>query len=67
MRDPARIDEILDLLRTVWLKNPDLRLGQLVVSAANPTEPCPKVFYVEDAQLSKALQRMLSQDLTGSA
>lgn len=30
MRDPERIPEILNRLRTVWEKHPDLRLGQLI-------------------------------------
>lgn len=30
MRDPARIDRIVDQLRRVWYANPDQRLGQLV-------------------------------------
>jgi hypothetical protein len=30
MRDPARIDRICDLLKELWKKNPDLRLGQLL-------------------------------------
>ena len=30
MRDPKRIPKILDRLRIVWEKYPDLRLGQLI-------------------------------------
>ena len=33
-RDPARIDEIMDLLRTAWKNNPDLRLCQLISNCA---------------------------------
>lgn len=67
MRDPARIDEMLALVRTVWLQNPDLRLGQLIIAASKPKEPCPEIFYIEDAQLSKRLRRLVSQGLTGQA
>lgn len=30
MRDPARIDIIVEALRTAWKKDPDQRLGQLL-------------------------------------
>ena len=61
MRDPARIDQILDLLREVWARSPDLRLGQLIVNAVRPREPCPEVFSVEDTVLARRLERMRKQ------
>jgi hypothetical protein len=30
MRDPARIDRIIDEIRELWKASPDLRLGQLL-------------------------------------
>jgi len=30
MRDPARIQVMLDLIQSLWLKDPDLRFNQLV-------------------------------------
>lgn len=30
MRDPARIDRVIELLRAAWHASPDLRLGQLI-------------------------------------
>lgn len=30
MRDPKRIEKIVDALRKYWVNNPDLRLGQIV-------------------------------------
>jgi hypothetical protein len=33
-RDPARIDEIVDLLREAWKRHPDWRLCQLVSNCA---------------------------------
>ena len=30
MRDPERIDQILNLIKEIWLQNPDLRFNQLV-------------------------------------
>lgn len=32
MRDPARINRMIELLRAAWLASPDLRLGQLIVN-----------------------------------
>lgn len=55
MRDPARIDRILDRLRTAWTASPDMRLGQLLVVLLRPTEPCPQVFYAEDSVLEARL------------
>jgi uncharacterized protein YihD (DUF1040 family) len=34
MRDPQRINRILNLIATIWLRNPDMRLGQLLYSYA---------------------------------
>lgn len=33
MRDPARIPRILEALRVEWEKQPDMRLGQLLVNS----------------------------------
>jgi hypothetical protein len=58
MRDPARIDTILEQLREVWMLNPDLRLGQLVYNAARMRDPnLADVFNIEDEALSKGLRR----------
>lgn len=46
-RDPARIDIVLAALRAYWLANPDLRLGQIVVNAADGGDP----FGIEDDAL----------------
>lgn len=58
MRDPARIDELLAALRAAWAESPDLRLGQLVVNAVRPTQPCPEVFYAEDDALLQGLNNL---------
>jgi len=55
MRDPSRIEAVLDALRTVWTEQPDLRLGQLIVIATRPTMPCPELFSVEDQRLLEGL------------
>lgn len=56
MRDPARIEPILELIRKVWSADPDLRLTQLLVNLIPITQPCPQVFYFEDTELLKRLQ-----------
>lgn len=61
MRDPARIDQTLELLREVWIRSPDLRLGQLIVNAVQPRDPCSEVFSIEDTVLARRLERMLKQ------
>ena len=30
MRDPNRIEELMDLINLIWLKDPDLRFNQLI-------------------------------------
>ena len=58
MRDPHRITEVLTAIQRVREANPDLRLGQLLVNAINPSEPCPGVFYIEDERLLEGLLRV---------
>lgn len=58
MRDPARIDDVLELLRDVWTLEPDLRLGQLIYNAARMRDPeLSDVFSIEDGTLRKGLVR----------
>jgi len=59
MRDPDRIDAMLADLAAVWRKNPDMRLGQLVVNLVRPKEPCPEVFSFEDTKLHKRIRKAL--------
>ena len=52
MRDPKRIDVILQEISAIWHKFPDMRLGQLI---GNVLEG-PSLYYVEDNSLVKALK-----------
>jgi uncharacterized protein YihD (DUF1040 family) len=61
MRDAQRIDEVLNELRAIWVRQPDLRLGQLVVIAISPQEPQPEIFYAEDEVLLEGLRRYRTQ------
>jgi len=58
VRDPKRIDEMLQVLGDLWRRHPDLRLGQIVVMAAGPFEPCPKVFFLEDDAMLRGLRNL---------
>lgn len=52
MRDPKRIEEVLQQVRTYWCQNPDLRLGQILTILSRNTD----VFYLEDDELIKRLK-----------
>ena len=50
MKDPKRIDKVLNILKRYWKANPDLRLGQIIVSAT-PINYNGDPFYVEDESI----------------
>lgn len=53
MRDPARIERMLSLVKKVWDSSPDLRLTQLIMNAlVMNSDP----YYVEDDKLEEALK-----------
>lgn len=54
MRDINRIDLILDRLKTLWKKYPDLRLGQLILNVLQD----PVLYYVEDEELIETLEKV---------
>lgn len=53
MRDPARIERMLGLIRKVWYDAPDLRLTQLIM---NELKMNSDPYYVEDDKLEDALK-----------
>lgn len=59
MRDPNRINRMVEKLRAAWLSHPDMRLTQLVESAASLGEEGDKVgrtvFYIEDDASERGL------------
>jgi hypothetical protein len=61
MRDPERIDGVLAVIREVWKRYPDLRLGQLLVNAVQPSEPCSELYSVEDAPLVRKLESLVER------
>ena len=54
MRDPKRIEKVLNEIRGMWHQYPDLRLGQLLY---NSTPTGKDIFYVEDEDLVLNLKR----------
>ena len=64
-RDHMAIDRVLTSIRNVWIKNPTWRLGQLIVSAVNPPDMCPKLFGMGDERLIQHIQSF-GQMLGGS-
>ena len=58
MRDPARIDQVLAVVREFWHRYPDWRLGQLLVNAVQPEQPCPEVYSIEDTTLVRKIESL---------
>ena len=54
-RDPARIPEVLRLLGEVWQRQPDLRLGQLLLNHLHAASPRSELYSVEDDVLLRCL------------
>lgn len=53
MRDPDRIDEVLDALRQHWKQNPDLRLAQIIGNAGRVKYgPTPNYVMEDDEVLA---------------
>lgn len=58
MRNPARIRRILDKVEAVWINNPDLRLGQLLIDLA-PASFHNDIFYLEDDELEVEIDKYI--------
>jgi uncharacterized protein YihD (DUF1040 family) len=56
MRDPNRIDHILNLLKQMWKQVPDWRLGQLLINLTYRNED---LYYLEDDKLEERLEAWL--------
>lgn len=53
---PDQKRAVLDRVYKVWLKNPELRLGQLMITALNPIGSCPAIFYTEDETVADKIE-----------
>jgi len=58
MRDNRRIPIMLDLLGQIWVKCPDMRLGQILVNATGHNG---NMFHLEDFEMINALQIFLKR------
>jgi len=52
MKDPKRIEKIIELVKEIWLKHPNLRLTQLIANGFEAKD----LYYVDDEKLEKALR-----------
>lgn len=62
MRDPKRIDVIIQGIRDLWKKNPQLRFGQLIANAVSEDA----LYFIEDARLLESLKRFYTADKTSN-
>ena len=53
MRDPKRIEPMLNMIKAIWVSAPDLRLLQLLLNSL-PSDNM--AYYIEDDELEKALK-----------
>lgn len=58
MRDVNRIDKVLEEIKRIWEKYPDLRLTQLIMNLSNS----PMLYYLEDDDLIDALKRFYGEE-----
>jgi len=61
-RDPNRIPKVLETLLREWMRDADMRLGQLIVNAATRAGVDP--FYIEDEVLCKYLSHVGKKDFS---
>ncbi len=54
MRDPERIKPMLDMVRTVWRRDPDMRLGQMLMNC----EEGDDLYFIEDEELFRRLDKL---------
>jgi len=59
-RNPARIPVVLEAIKEIWEKNPDLRLGQLIYITIPSSQSAETLFNVEDGTLLKRLKDTFS-------
>ena len=64
MRDPNRIDIILNEIRARWTSSPDLRLGQIIVNAVSHNKVSEitvrDISLIEDDQLLEKLNEVFN-------
>ena len=58
MRDPKRIKPLLEKLENIWTKNPDFRLGQLIMVITKTGEHNPKLFNMEEEEFERKIEEL---------
>ena len=61
MRDPERIERILHKIKLIWEKNPDQRLGQLLINYGFGRISEPLMWNAEDDNTEKNLDKMIKE------
>lgn len=61
MRDINRIKPTIDKLEGLWLSNPNIRLGQLIMNIISLEDPNSKLFYIEDNEFLKKFHEIEKQ------
>ena len=65
MRNPNRIQPILDRLRKLWEAHPELRLGQLIGNVFNYSSK-PDIYYFEDEEFIDKLEASYPEENDGT-
>jgi hypothetical protein len=60
LRDPSRIEVLLELLRQYWKQNPDLRIGQIITNLSSSKRMSIDPYYIEDDMIINSLKEELS-------
>lgn len=60
MRDPKRIDEVLEKIKEYWELNPDFRLGQALCYMSFLSHGDADPFYLEDDKLLIVLNDLIA-------
>ncbi len=66
MRDPQRINRIIERLRVAWHANPDMRLGQLIMNAQrwlDHVDAARSVWAAEDDLTESGLEAMVDRSI----
>lgn len=61
MRDQKRIKTLLEKIEQLWMNNPDLRFGQLIMCITRTGEHNPKLFYMEDDEFLEKITELENQ------
>ena len=64
MRDPNRIDPIIDTVKEIWKKYPDMRFGQLICNIfSSPNFNKIDIWFCEDNIMLENLEKILKDEI----